>query len=89
VHELILAELSNPESLQSKTEEVAVQKLMTDDDEDVVLIEILFGLVVNLAVDSEDISMELIRPASIMSTPDPGVLGVKQVIVDVIAQLAR
>ena len=62
---------------------------MTDNDEGVVLVEILFRLVVHLAVDSKNACVKLVRSIANVGALDPGVLGVKQVTVDVIAQLAR
>ena len=62
---------------------------MTDNDEDVVLVKILLGLAMNLAVDSKDICVKLVCSGANMGTLDLGMLGIKQVTVDMIAQLAR
>jgi hypothetical protein len=89
VHKLDLTKLSNKGSPWSKIFEATVQELMTDDDEDVVLVEILFCLAMYLTVDSKNTRVEFVRSIADASTLDSGMLSVKQVTVDMIAQLPR
>lgn len=87
--ELDFIQLGDPRGRRHDCLEVTTRNLVTDDNENVSLVEILFGLVVNLAVQPQNICVEFVGAVTNATSVDSGAFGVKQVAVDVVSQLGR